>query len=365
VVGSPAIQQGFGSSYAHLTLALLLVPSLVAMVLEPVLFLLADRHARRPFVIGGLVAMAAGSFAAALAPNVAVLAVAEAAGGIAAGCAVTLAQASLVDAAPTRREQVMARWVLFGLAGDLVAPLLFAALAWAALGWRATFAVAGGAVLLCALAVARHPFPPPANIAAEEDEPGLLAALRCAAGNRRLLLWLAGRALCDLLDEILVVFAALHLRDLGLGAGARSAVLIGFVVGGAIGVAAALRLVERIAPLRILFASAVACAGLYLAWVAVDIAWLSIVLFTLVGMTAAPLYPLATAQAYAVLPGRSGAVNAAAVLFDPVVMVLPWLLGLVADAYGTTAALLLLAAQPIGLAIISIASRSGSPRRCR
>ncbi len=369
VVGSPAIQQGFGSSYAHLTLALLLVPSMVAMVLEPVLFLLADRHPRKWFVIGGLLAMAAGSFAAALAPNVAVLAVAETVAGIAAGCAVTLTQATLVDAAPTRREQVMARWVLAGLAGDLLAPLLFAALAWAALGWRATFAVAGGAVLVCALAAARRPFPPRAIEHDEEEaEPGLVAALRAAIGNRRLLLWLAGRALCDLLDEILVVFAALHLRDLGLDAGARSAVLIGFVVGGAAGVAAVDRLVERIPPIRLLFMSAVACAALYLAWVAVDVIWLSIPLFTLVGMTAAPLYPLATAQAYAVLPGRSGAVNAAGTLFDPLVMLLPWLLGMVADTWGTTAALFLLAAQPIGLAIISavsIGSRSGSPRRCR
>lgn len=362
MVGSPAIQEGFGSSYAHLALALLLVPSLVALVIEPPLFLLADRRPRRRFVVGGLLVMAAASFAAALAPGVLVLALAGSVGAVAAGVAVTLAQATLVDASPDRREQVMSRWVLAGLAGDLLAPMLGAALVWAGLGWRASFAVAGAAVLVCALAAARRPLPAPAAPGDADHEPGLLAALRTALGHRRLLLWLAGRALCDLLDEILVVFAALHLRDLGLGAGARSAVLIGFVVGGAVGVAAVDRLVARVPPLRLLAASATTCAALYLAWVAVETPWLSIALFALVGATAAPLYPLASAQAYAALPGRSGAVNAAAVLFDPLVLALPWLLGLLADACGTTAALLVLAIQPVGLALLSIGSRSGSPR---
>jgi MFS family permease len=365
VVGSPSIQQGFGSSYAGLAFALLLVPSLIGLALEPLLYLAADRVPRRRFVLGGLFVLSAASFAAALAPSVAFLAIAEAVGGVAAGCAVTLSQATLIDAYPARREQVMARWVLAGLAGDLLAPLLFAALAWAALGWRASFAVAGGLVLVCALVASRQPLPARAVEAPEEEEAGLLAGLRAALGNRRLLLWLAGSALCDLLDEILVVFAALHMRDLGLEAGARSAVLAGFVLGGAAGVVAIDRLVARVAPLRLLAASASLCAVLYLAWVAAGVTWLSIALFTLVGMAAAPLYPLATAQAYALLPGRSGAVNAAAALFDPVTLALPWVLGMVADTWGTGAALLALTAQPVGLALIawlSTATRSGSPR---
>ena len=366
MVASPAIQQDFGSSYARLGVALLVVPALIALVIEPILFLLADRYPRRRFISGGLFVLAAASFAAALAPNVVVLSLAEAAAGVAAGCAVGLARATLVDAEPERREQVMSRWVLFSLAGDLLAPLLFAALAWAALGWRASFAVAGGLVLIWGLGLASRPLPAVAVAAPdEEDGAGLFAGLRVALKSRRLLMWLGGCALCDLLDELLVVFAALHMRDLGLDAGARSAVLIGFVLGGALGIAVVDRLLARIAPLRLLAASSVACAALYLAWVAVDTAWLSVALFTLVGMTASPLYPIATAQAYAVLPGRSGAVNAAGVVFEPISLMLPWLLGLAADAWGVTAALLLLVAQPIGLAAIALLSsgtRSGSHR---
>ena len=344
------------------------MPSLIGTVLEPILFLLGDRYPRRWFVCIGLLAMSAGSFVAALAPNLAVVSVAETIAGIAAGCAVTLAQATLVDAHPEARERVMARWVLFALAGDLVAPLLFGALAAAGLGWRAAFAMSGVLVAFSSLALLAARFPAARVEEAADDEPGLFAGLRIALENRRLLLWLAGCALCDLLDEILVVLATLHIRDAGLGSAAQSASLAAFVVGGAVGVAALERLLSRIAPLRLLAASAIACAALYLTWVAVASAsgsWPSIALFALVGATAAPLYPLAKAEAYAALPGRSGAVNAASVLLDPFTLALPWLLGWVADAHGTAAALALLAVQPIGLALIaglSISSRSGRPR---
>lgn len=344
------------------------MPSLIATVLEPVLFLLADRYPRRWFVCGGLLAMAAGSFVAALAPNLAVLSIAETLAGIAAGCAVTLSQATLVDAHPEARERVMARWVLFALAGDLVAPLLFGAMVAAGLGWRATFAASGVLVGFAALALLGARFPTARGEEAAEEEPGLFAGLRIALENRRLLLWLAGCALCDLLDEVLVVLATLHMRDAGVDAGARSAALAAFVIGGAAGVAVIERLVGRVSALRLLTASSIACAALYATWVAVASAsgsWPSIALFALVGATAAPLYPLAKAEAYAALPGRSGAVNAASVLLDPFTLAVPWLLGWVADTHGTAAALSLLAVQPIGLALIaglSISSRSGRPR---
>jgi hypothetical protein len=66
------------------------------------------------------------------------------------------------------------------------------------------------------------------------------------------------------------------------------------------------------------------------------------------------------AQAYAALPGRSGAVNAAAHLFTPVAMALPWLLGRLADHAGTTAALLVLVAEPLALLVIARTHRASA-----
>jgi hypothetical protein len=46
-------------------------------------------------------------------------------------------------------------------------------------------------------------------------------------------------------------------------------------------------------------------------------------------------------------------------MFEPLVLVLPWLLGVVADRAGTLAALALLIAQPIGLVVLAVVT---SPR---
>jgi fucose permease len=108
--------------------------------------------------------------------------------------------------------------------------------------------------------------------------------------------------------------------------------------------------------------TSVACAGSYLAWLFAPSVWLSTTLFFVVGMTAAPMYPIASAQAYAALPGRSGTVNAAGHLFSPLVMALPWLLGVVADHAGLQLALALLLAQPLGLAAAAMyAANERSP----
>jgi predicted MFS family arabinose efflux permease len=165
-----------------------------------------------------------------------------------------------------------------------------------------------------------------------------------------------------LLDEILVVFASLHLRDdLGAGPAERSAVLAAFVVGGVAGLAVQQRLLARWSPRRLLAAAGLPCAAVYLAWIAAPSVAASLVLMTLVGATAVPLYPLVAAQAYAALPGRSGAVNAAGHLFSPIEIPLPWLLGALADRWGVRAALLVLVLQPIGIAAVALLSLRARP----
>jgi fucose permease len=282
-----------------------------------------------------------------------VLAAAVSLAAVSAGCGVGLAQAVLVDASPHERERVMHRWTLMGVAGDLAAPALMAGLAALALGWRAGYVAVGVAILAVAVLMIRQPFPAATRDEDVADEP-LLTALWTAVSNRRLLFWAAACTLCDMLDEILVVFASLHLRDVaGAGPVARSLILGGFVAGAAVGLVISERLLRRIEPIRLLGLSAAACALLYAAWLCVSTLWLSALLLVLVGATAAPLYPITAAQCYAALPGRSGAVHAAGHLFTPAAMAMPWLLGWLADTHGTHAALVVLLAQPVGLALVA------------
>jgi MFS family permease len=359
-VGSADIQAGFGVSYQAVAWALLLAPGLFALLLEPPLFVLADRYPRKWFVCGGLFAMAGAAFAAAAAPSVPLLAAAIAVSWVASGCGVALAQATLVDTRPDARERVLARWSLLGTAGDLAAPGLMAGLAALALGWRVGYAIVGTMALAGAVLLLRQPFPAPIEPKEEDGdedgaEPGVMAALLAALRNRRLLFWLGAAALCDLMDEILVVFAALFLRDhLHAGPIERSVVLGACMVGGAIGLVVTERLLARMPPLRLLAASSALCAALYLAWLSAPAVWLSALLMAAVGATAAPMYPIASAQAYAALPGRSGTVNAAGHVFTPLSLGLPLLLGWIADHVGVATAIALLIVQPVGLGLCAI-----------
>jgi MFS family permease len=209
--------------------------------------------------------------------------------------------------------------------------------------------------------LARAPFPDVRNPDDDDGapEPSLWVAMRTAVANRRLLGWLLATSLCDWLDELLVVLASVHLREQGADAVTRSLVIGAFVAGSLGGLAVLERHLARFAPHRILVACALACAALFAAWLVAPAMWLAALLFALVGATAAPLYPLTMAESYAALPGRSGAVHAAARVLTPLSLGAPWLFAWIADRAGTTAALAALLVGPITIAVLAALLPSG------
>lgn len=355
MVAAPELQRAFGSTYAGIASALLVVPPLVATFLEPPLLWLARGRSRRAFLLVGLGFLAASALAAAAAPGLVTLCVALSVASVASGVVMGLGQSTLMDDHPDERERYLARWTLAGQLGDLGAPVIMGALAATPLGWRGGFIVAAALCVVYALALARQPLPAaPGDAGGDEDE-GAKPSLRDLLRNRALIAWAAATALCCLLDEILVVLATLHMRDdLGLGASARSASLAAFVIGGVAGLWATDRLLPRIPPLKMLVITATACAALFSAWVAAPWPWLSAVILPLVGAVAAPLYPLTKAQAYRALPGDSAAVGAASALFAPLDIVVPFVLAWVAEAAGLRAALLVLLLQPLGILAVAL-----------
>ncbi|HEU0034867.1 MAG TPA: hypothetical protein VFQ53_29785, partial [Kofleriaceae bacterium] len=66
--GAPDIERTFRLDHAATTTTLFLAPAIVGFIVEPVIYLLADRYLRRWFVAGGFAAMAVAALAAALAP---------------------------------------------------------------------------------------------------------------------------------------------------------------------------------------------------------------------------------------------------------------------------------------------------------
>jgi MFS family permease len=371
-IAAADLEQSFATSHAALTLSIFLGPGIIALGVEPVLFLLADRYPRRWFVRGGIAAMAIGVWVAAFAQGPITLALALSIVWIATGTASGIGQAMLVDELSHERGRTLARWSMWSLAGDLAAPGLLAVLALVGGTWRAAFAIVGVLLVLwlIALVVAQppptpEPSPPRELAAAREarnDKPrSIFAALRDALRDRMLIAWLFGTTLCDLLDEILVVFASIHLRvDLHASALWQSAAVAALVIGGALGLVACDWLLRLRSERWVLVASAIGTAIAYVPWLAAPTPLVSTLLMLPVGACAAPLYPLAAAQAYARQPEASGAVLAAGHLFTPIALALPFLVGSVADHAGTTAALALLVAQPLGLVVLVAATRHRS-----
>ena len=345
---APDIEVSLGLTHALTALVLFVIPGVAGFVVEPLIFLAADRaRSRAGFVRAGVAAMAATCACAALVPGAPALAIALAGMYVAIGTASGVGQAMLVSGSPENRGRVMARWTLLSLAGDLAAPALLFACA-----WRQAYLVLAAllAAWTIALCLARVPEPP-------RELPEATSRLRDALRDRALLRWLLAMALCDLLDEILVVFASIHVReDLGGGALASSATIAAFVAGGALGLVALDRLLRHRDEQALLLRIALACAVAYAVWLLAPTAWSCAILALPVGATAAPLWPLASARAYATRPDAPGLVQAGGHLFTPLSLALPFLVGAVADHLGTWTAPVMLLAQPLGLVVITLRS---------
>jgi MFS family permease len=379
--GSAAqIERAFGLSYTATAIVMFVVPASIAMVVEPFIFLLADRYPRALFIRIGVTLMALSLVGVALAPNVIVLAISISIFWLSNGAAVPLAQATLVDRNPDARGRTMARWTLLSSAGDLIVPFVIGGVALAGHGWRTAHVVIAIVLVIFAIALWRFDMSGLGVGAGDEEDEGddgedeappksLLSTLKEALKDRVLVAWLFGVALCDLLDEILVVFATIHLRDqLGGGIEWQSAMILAMTIGGGIGLLALERVLARVgtaAERTVLVWCASACAASFVAWVLAPTLWLSVVLMGVVGMFSSPLYPLAAAQAFARRPGASGSVLAAQSLFSPMGLAMPFVIGVIADQAGTYVALLVLVAQPLGLVALSLVTRRDDARRAR
>lgn len=347
----PLIRADLGLSYVQIGL-LLGVPNLVSNLIEPLLGILADVWRRRALILGGgaifalsLLLMAAGQRFALLLVALVLLAPAS-------GAFVSLSQAALMDHAPTRHEQNMARWTFAGAAGALAGPLALSGLVLMGWGWRALFALCASlAALLVALAW-RFPFPRPAHGSAPA---GLRDALRHALRALQrpsVLRWLVLLEFSDLMLDILLGYLALYWVDVvgatPATAGAAVAVWSGV---GLLGDLALIPLLERVRGLTYLRWSVWAELLLYPLFLLMPAHWPKLALLALLGLGNAGWYSILKAQLYSAMPGQSGtalAVNNVSGLFGSLI---PLALGAVAQYYGLGATMWLLWLGPIVLSL--------------
>lgn len=393
----PLIRRDLGLSYTEIGL-LLGVPTFVGCALELPLGVLGDVRSRRAIILWGGACFALATVLAALGHSFAALLCAYTLLFTSSGAFVGLSQAALMDAAPARREQNMARWALSGSLGQVAGSLALSLAAARGFGWRGLFAAlalvalavtlltrrfypaAGGAPAVGQTATdqtaagtaaddpAATPAVEPAATGATGDETveardggglsaGFAAAWR-ALRRREVLRWLVLLQLSDLMLDCFHGFIALYFVDVAGVSESRAALAVAVWTGvGLAGDFLVIPLLERVRGLSYLRASAFVTLLLFVAFLLAPGAGLKLVPLALLGVANAGWYSILKAQLYAALPGRSGTVMTIYSAATLVGGLAPLALGLFAARFGLGAMMWLLLAGPA--ALLALVPRAG------
>ena len=351
----PLIRGDLALTYAEVGL-LLGVPRVVGNLIEPPLGVLADVWNRRALIVGGGALFALALLVVATGQSFAALLLAFVVFSPAGGAFVGFSQAALMDAAPARREQNMARWSLAGSLGIVSGSLVVGALIASGVGWRTWYAVLALLAALLVLAVARLPLTTPA---AATDEQSTFAAWRDGArdalralSRRGVVRWLALLEIADLMLDGFHGFIALYFVDVVGVTEGRAALAV--TVWSGVGLAGdflLIPLLERVRGLRYLRWSALATLALYPVFLSAPGLTAKLVLLALLGIGNAGWYSILKAQLYAALPHRSGTALALHSLAGVAGGALPLALGLFAGRFGLAAMMWLLVIAPVALLV--------------
>ncbi len=353
----PLIRTDLGLSYAQVGL-LLSLPSVVSSVVEPVFGILGDVWKRRVLVLGGGAVFGGALLLTAFSQGFPILLLSFILLYPASGAFVSLSQATLMDVAPERRQQNMARWTASGSVGVVMGPLALSGATALGLGWRGVFALFAGLALVVLAAAWRVPhtgFP-----VSSEDHPGVerrsfragLGGAWRALRQREVLRWLVLLEFSDLLLDVLLGFLALYFVDIVGTTEAQAAAAVAVWSGvGLVGDLLLIPLLERLSALRYLRISAVVELVLFVALLGVPAVGAKLGLLALLGLFNAGWYSILQAELYSTLPGQSGTVMTLTNVVGLVGSLMPLGLGLVAQQVDLRAAMGLLVLGPAALLV--------------
>jgi|CXWK01.1.fsa_nt_gi FSR family fosmidomycin resistance protein-like MFS transporter len=358
----PLISRDLGLTYAQIGV-LLGVPLLFSNVVEPILGILADVWRRRALILGGGLCFVGALLLTGFSQGFTTLLVAFMVFGPASGAFVSLAQATLMDLAPHRHEQNMARWTFAGSVGVLAGSLAIGALAWLGWGWRGLFlAFAALAALLVAVAW-RQPLDKPGAVVASplaglrQGLPAALALLRRAKVVR----WLLLLEFSDLMLDILLGFLALYFVDVTGATPAQAGLAVTVWTGvGLLGDFLLIPLLERVSGLRYLRLSALLELLLFSAFLLAPGYGVRLALIGLLGFFNAGWYSILQGRLYSTLPEQSGAVLALKNVSGLFGALIPLALGLVAQRAGLGPTMWLLLLGPVALLVGLPSGQRGS-----
>ncbi|MGD2181526.1 MFS transporter [Lusitaniella coriacea] len=348
----PLIRNDLHLSYVQVGL-LFAIPNTISSAIEPIVGIFADIGRRRQLILGGGIAFAIALLLMSLSYNFLGLLGAFILFYPASGCFVSLSEATLMDIAPERQEQNMARWALAGSVGNAMGPLILAgAIAWHQ-SWRSTFLVLAILTVFAIALLWNKPILP--ATASSQSEPthnfktGVSYAID-ALKRRTVLRWLTLLQLSDLMLDILGRFLALYFVDIAGINSSQASMAVGIWLGcGVLGDFALIPLLNRVRGLDYLKLSAIVVLCLYPAFLTIPNPAIKLVILGFLGFLNSGWYTILQGQLYAAMPGQSGIVMTLNNLAGLVGGLMPLALGWVAQQYGLEYAMWMLLAAPLAL----------------
>ena len=350
----PLIRDAFDLNYIQIGL-LITIPTLVSLVIEPIIGLFADTDKRRTLMVTSGFVFGVGLILHGLAPSYAVLMFAIILIFPASGGFVGIAQASLMDNDPNRRENSMALWTFSGSFAVVVGPLVFALILSLGASWRVFFILTGILFILTAIIVMRLPSSDALRNTEESQTRSVRENVRGAwALLKRWMVWrwLILLEFSNLLLDVMFSLLALYMVDVVGVSPTQATFAIAVWTGvGLIGDFLLIPLLERVSGLVYLRVSIILELILFPLFLLTNTWILKLVLLGIIGLFNAGWYSILKSKLYEELGEQSGAVlivGNAAGIFGAII---PLFLGFVAELYGLNIAMWLLLAGPIALLI--------------
>ncbi len=348
----PLIRNDLGLTYVQIGL-LTTIPTLLANVVEPAIGILGDTWKRRTLIVGGGIVFGLTSILMAISGNFGILMLVFIVMFPASGAFVSLSQVALMDHAPQRHEQNMARWTLAGSVGQVVGPILLGISVALGGGWRALFILIGVASIIMAFMVRRSSI---TNGSTDDEENiGFVTGLRLAVKalqRRDVLRWLVLLEFSNLILDILLGYLALYFVDVVHVNEAQAGIAVAIFTGvGLLGDALLIPLLERVRGLDYLRVSAVIELVLFIAFMIVEQSLLKIIIIGIIGFFNSGWYAILQGQFYSAMPGQGGTVMALSNVGGLLGGMFPIIIGLLAERFGLGIAMWFILLGPIALIV--------------
>ena len=350
----PLIRDDLHLSYVQIGV-LLSLPGLIANLVEPFLFVLGDIWKRRFIILAGGLFFTLSLAFTAVSQNFAFLLLAVVLFNPASGAFVSLSQATLMDSDPERHESNMARWTFAGSLGVFIGPLILGGLLTIGFGWRHAYlglAVLSAIVLMMAI---RHLTRASSGLdqipslkLVFESFRNIFLSLRTPG----ILRWLVLLEFSDLMLDVFYGFLALYFVDVAGFTNTSAALAVAVWTGvGLLGDYLLIPLLDRIRGLDYLRVSVIIVLFLFPAFLIVSQPLIKLILVGLLGLLNSGWYAILRANLFTAMPGKSGAVLVLDNISGFFGRLLPFGIGLAAQAYGLGVAIWILLLGPLALII--------------